>query len=91
MQVAQQLPRGAMHCVRGQITPKRNGHVPSPFEIEMLLRADDSKESSNLKPTSHFNVGQRVVMTSNIATALGATRAAKSVPCCRSSRRRRST
>jgi hypothetical protein len=42
-----------------------------------LLDADDNKDSSNLSPTSYFYKGQRVMITENLATSLGAANGAQ--------------
>jgi hypothetical protein len=68
---AARLPDGALLCVRGRIEPTKNGHVPSQLEIELLLQQDDSEKTGHLRPTLHFYVGEKVMVTQNISTTHG--------------------
>jgi hypothetical protein len=72
-----QLPPGKIKCLKGDIEPTKNGYLPSDDEISVLLDADDNKYSNNLSPTSYFYEGQRVMITENIATSLGAANGAQ--------------
>lgn len=72
-----QLPPGKIVCVKGDIEPTKSGYLPSDDEISVLLDADDNKDSNNLSPTSYFYEGQRVMITENVATSLGAANGAQ--------------
>ena len=74
---SRQLPDGHIACVKGAIESTKNGYKPSEEEIIALLDADDNKDSSNLSPTSYFYEGQRVMITENLATSLGAANGAQ--------------
>lgn len=71
-----QLPAGSIVCVKGVIEATKHGYEPSEDDILLLLDADDNKDS-NLSPTSYFYEGQRVMITENVATSLGAANGAQ--------------
>ena len=72
LNAAAQLPPGDIVCIKGDISASRGGRAPSDPELELLHDIDDSKESNNLSPTLFLYIGQRVSVTENVATALGA-------------------
>jgi ATP-dependent exoDNAse (exonuclease V) alpha subunit len=57
--------------------PGRNKFRPSAAQIEVLLNGDDTEDSGHMSPTAYFYVGQRVMITENVATALGAANGAQ--------------
>jgi hypothetical protein len=72
LSAAAQLPAGDIVCAKGDISATRGGRVPTAAELELLYDIDDSKDSNNLSSTLYLYVGQRVSVTENVATALGA-------------------
>jgi hypothetical protein len=66
-------------CIKGDIGANRSGRAPTEAGLELLYEIDDSKESNNLSPTLYLYVGQRVSVTENVSTTLGAANGSQGV------------